>query len=137
MTPLTNPTKFAPYTPPMGRPISKPRPTQAARLAALRHAAGLSQAELARVLGVHQSTVAYWETSSKPPRSDVLPAMAKALGVKLEDLIGSPGLTRPARPGPVGKLQLALEQAAALPRRQQQLVIDFVATLTQQRRRIR
>jgi transcriptional regulator with XRE-family HTH domain len=124
-----------PYTPDMGRPISKPRPQQGARIAALRKAAGLSQAELAHTLGVPQSTVAYWETSAKPPRSDVLPQMAKALGVRVEDLIGSARVAPAGRPGPVGRLQRALEQAAALPRRQQMLVVQFVNTLVQQQRR--
>ena len=123
------------YTPGMGRPISKPRPKQGARLTDLRKAAGLSQAELARALGVTQSTIAYWETSSKPPRSDILPAMANAFGVKVDTIIGHHTLARPGRPGPVGKLQRALEQAAALPRRQQKLVVDFIETLVQQQRR--
>jgi transcriptional regulator with XRE-family HTH domain len=124
-----------PYTPGMGRPISKPRPSQGARLAALRKAAGLSQAELARSLGVPQSSVGFWETASKPPRSDILPKLAKALGVHVEDLLGSTPLASPGRPGPVGKLQRALEQAAVLPRRQQLLVVEFVNTLVQQQRK--
>lgn len=122
----------APYTTGMARPIAKPRPPQGARLAAFRKAAGLSQAELARALGVPQTTVAYWETASKPPRSDVLPQMAKTLGVRVEQLIGAARITPPSRPGPVGKLQRALEQAASLPRRQQLLVVEFVNTLVQQ-----
>ena len=124
-----------PYTPGMGRPISKPRPSQGARLAALRKAAGLSQAELARSLGVPQSSVGFWETAAKPPRSDILPKLAKALGVRVEDLLGSTPLATPGRPGPVGKLQRALEQAAVLPRRQQLLVVEFVNTLVQQQRK--
>jgi transcriptional regulator with XRE-family HTH domain len=124
-----------PYTPGMGRPMSKPRPQQGARIAAFRKAAGLSQAELARALGVPQSSVAYWETSNRPPRSDILPQMAKALGVRVEDLIGSARVAPVGRPGPVGKLQRALEQASALPRNQQLLVVEFVNTLVQRHRR--
>lgn len=124
-----------PYTPGMGRPISKPRPSQGARLAAFRKAAGLSQAELARILSVPQSTVGFWETAAKPPRSDVLPKLAKALGVRVEELLGSTPIAPVGRPGPVGKLQRALELAAVLPRRQQQLVVEFVNTLVQQHKR--
>ncbi|HKO53710.1 MAG TPA: helix-turn-helix domain-containing protein [Polyangiaceae bacterium] len=119
----------------MGRPISKPRPAQGARLAALRKAAGLSQAELARALGVPQSSVGFWETASKPPRSDILPKLAKALGVRVEHLLGSAPVAAPGRPGPVGKLQRALEQASVLPRRQQELVVEFVNTLVQRQKR--
>lgn len=31
--------------------------------------------------------MAFWERSEKPPRSDVLPKMAQALGVTVEDLL--------------------------------------------------
>lgn len=79
--------------------------------------------------------IAYWETSDKPPRSNVLPEMAKALGVRVEDLIGSARVAPAGRPGPVGKLQRALEQASALPRSQQLLVVEFVNTLVQRHRR--
>lgn len=119
----------------MGRLISKQRPAQGARLAALRKAAGLSQSELARALGIPQSSVAYWETAAKPPRSDILPKLAKLLGVRVEDVLGSAPVAAVSRPGPVGKLQRALEQASALPRRQQMLVVEFVNTLVQRHRR--
>ncbi len=124
-----------PYTQGMARPMSKARPKQGAKLAALRKAAGLSQAELADALGVPQSSVAYWETSPKPPRSDILPQMAAVLGVTVETIIGSTPKALPRRPGRVGKLQQALEKAAKLPRRQQQLVVEFVNTLVEQQRK--
>ena len=117
-----------PYNPGMPRRLSRPRPKQAARLVALRKAAGLSQVELAEAVCVSPKSIAYWETSSTPPRSDVLPGLAKALGVRVEVLLGE----RPVearRPGPVGKLQRVFEQAVALPRREQELVAKFVATL--------
>ena len=37
--------------------------------------------------GLPQANIAFWERSEKPPRSDVLPKMAQALGVTVEDLI--------------------------------------------------
>jgi transcriptional regulator with XRE-family HTH domain len=118
----------------MPRRLSAPRPKQAARLVALRKAAGLSQAELAKLIGVSSKTVAYWETSATPPRSDALPALAKALGVRVEDILGD----RPVqlrRPGPVGRLQQVFERALSLPRRQQDLVAKFVETLVEQHRK--
>jgi transcriptional regulator with XRE-family HTH domain len=119
----------------MGRPISKPRPKQAARLVALRKAAGLSQAEFAKALGVSQTTVAYWETSAKPPRSDVLPRMAVLLGVAVETLLGNGSAVTGRRPGPVGKLQRVFEEASSLPRSKQELVAQFVETLVEQHRK--
>ena len=119
----------------MGRPLTKQRPKQGARLAAMRRAAGLSQAELARAVGETQQNIAYWELSSKPPRSDVLPRLAKALGVRVEDLLGETVAATPRRPGPVGKLQRAFELASSLPRRQQEIVTEFVFTLVEKQKR--
>jgi hypothetical protein len=60
--------------------------------------------------------------------------MARTLGVQIHDLLGQDG--KPARkPGPVGKLQRVFEQAAALPRRDQDLVERFIATLVAQHRK--
>lgn len=121
------------YTPGMPRQLAKPRPKQAARLVTLRKAAGLSQAELAELTGLSSKSIAYWETSSTPPRSDVLPKLAKALGVRVEDLLAASA--PPARrPGPAGKLQKVFEQALKLPRREQDLVAKFVQTLLDQRK---
>jgi len=127
--------EIRPYNPGMGRTLSKPRPSQGSRLAAFRKATGMSQAELAKVLGVPQSTVGYWEIASKPPRSDVLPKLAKVLGVRVEDILGSAPIAPASRPGPVGKLQRAFEHASVLPRRQQELVVEFVDTLVHRQKR--
>ena len=122
-----------PYTSDMSRRTSRPR--QGARLAALRQAAGLTQAEVADAIGVPQQNVAYWEISSKPPRSDVIPALAKLLGVKIEALLSADPLpTALQRPGPKGKLLKAFEAASSLPRNQQALVEQFVSTLLAQRK---
>jgi transcriptional regulator with XRE-family HTH domain len=46
----------------------------ASRLRGLREAAGLSLRELARQIGEDHSNIRYWETTGKPPRSELLPA---------------------------------------------------------------
>jgi len=119
----------------MGRPLTKPRPKQGARLAAMRVAAGLSQAALARAVGETQQNIAFWELSAKPPRSDVLPRLARVLGVSVEDILGEPVARMRKRPGPVGKLQRVFEEAASLPRNKQDLVAQFVATLVEQHKK--
>jgi transcriptional regulator with XRE-family HTH domain len=123
------------YTRHMGRPMTKPRPKQGARLAAFRRAAGLSQAELAEALSVTQSSVAYWETAAKPPRSEIIGKMAAALGVRVEELLGEGPVNGVRRPGPVGRLQRIFEQANSLPRRDQELVAKFVSTLLEQHKK--
>lgn len=108
-----------------------PRPLQGARLLALRKAAGLNQADLARLVNESQENISFWERSDKPPRSDILPKMAKVLGVSVEALLGEHGindqpLPLSLAPGPTGQVQRAFEKVRRLPRRQQQKVVEFV-----------
>jgi len=136
--PPTEIPKTGNYSAPVARKVSAsrgPRPPQGARLLKLRQAAGLTQIELAKLLDVSQANIAFWEWSATPPRSDVLPKMARAFGVRLEDILGDAPITAARKPGPVGKLQRAFELASALPRREQQLVTKFVETLVEQHRK--
>ncbi len=83
-----------------------------------------------------QPNIAFWEWSDKPPRSDVIPKMAAVLGVPVADILYADKPIHAVRkPGRVGKLQRAFEKASSLPRREQQLVAQFVETLVDQRRR--
>jgi transcriptional regulator with XRE-family HTH domain len=117
-----------PYTPRVPRKLSKQRPAQGARLVALRKAAALSQAELARLIGEPQQNVALWEQSDKPPRSDAIPKLARALGVRVEDLFTEKtSLPRPS--GPVGKVRKLFDEVAKLPRRQQDKIVEFLAPI--------
>lgn len=119
----------------MGRPLTKPRPKQGARLSTMRRRAGLSQAELAQAIGETQQNIAFWELSSKPPRSDVLPKLAKALDVSIEDLLGDKDPKPHRKPGPISKLQRVIELVGSLPRNKQILVIQFVETLVDQQKK--
>jgi transcriptional regulator with XRE-family HTH domain len=100
-----------------------------ADLKSLREAAGLSQRALARMVGETQSNIQYWEAAGKIPRSDVLAPMAKALGITVEELLGEQ-TKRKTKPG--GKLGQVFEEVAALPRRQQQKIVDVVEALVAQ-----
>ena len=129
--------KTTPYAAAVSRTASSskgPRPAQGARLLALRKAAGLTQIELAKALGVSNANIAFWEWSHKPPRSDVLPAMARALRVRVEDILGN-DTSAAKRPSPSGRLQLTFEKVKALPRRHQELVARFVDTLVEQQKK--
>jgi transcriptional regulator with XRE-family HTH domain len=117
----------------MARKLKKPRPAQAARLVALRKAAGLSQAELARLVDEPQANIAYWERTEKPPRSDVLPKLADVLGVRIEELLDVQA--PPARRAPAGQARRLFEEVQKLPRRQQQKVLDVVSAIVEQFKR--
>ena len=122
------------YTLGMGRKLTKTRPPQAARLVALRKAAGLSQAELARLIGEPQANIAFWERTEKPPRSDVLPKLADVLGVRIEELLdvqAPAGRRAPA----ASQARRLFEEVQKLPRRQQQKVLDVVSAIVEQFKR--
>lgn len=96
----------------------------------LRGTAGLSVRELARQIGESHTNVSYWERSGQIPRSDKLTAIAKALGVTVEELLGEPKPRRAAAPG--GKARQVFEAVSRLPRRQQQKIVEVVEALIAQ-----
>jgi transcriptional regulator with XRE-family HTH domain len=96
----------------------------------LRLAAGLSVRELARQIGEAHTNVSYWERSGRLPRSDKLTAIAKALGVTVEELLGGPRPRRAVAPG--GKVGQVFEAVSQLPRRRQQKIIEVVEALIAQ-----
>ena len=127
--------EIRPYNPLVPPKLKKSRPRRGAHLTTLRTAAGLTQAELASAIGETQQNVAYWEQSEYPPRADVLPRLAKALGVRVEDVLDTETTSTPRRPGPVGRAQKAFEKVARLPRRQQDKIIELVEALVEQHER--
>jgi len=109
----------------MARNFTRSRPKQGERLLQFRLAAGLSQKELAELIGETQQNIAFWEQAEKPPRSDTLPKLAKALGVRVEDMLNIESPT-PKKSGPTGKLQTLFEKVSQLPRSQQEKLMEFI-----------
>jgi transcriptional regulator with XRE-family HTH domain len=120
-----------PYTGRVPRKLQKPRPPQGARLAALRQQAGLSQTELARLVGEPQQNIAQWEQSEKPPRADAIPKIAQALGVRIEDLVATKA-PAPRRSGPAGKVRKLFDEVSKLPRRQQDKIVEFLSPIVEE-----
>lgn len=60
------------------------------RIAAAREAAGLTQTDVARLLGVTQATVSRLEGGLQEPTALRLADLAEALGVTADDLLGRP-----------------------------------------------
>jgi transcriptional regulator with XRE-family HTH domain len=119
----------------MARRMTRPRSAYGKHLAELRKGAGLTQVELAGILGVPQSNIAFWEQSEKPPRSDVLPAMAQAFGVRLEELLKVETGRRTAakkKNGPTGRVREVFDRVSKLPRRQQEKIVEFVSAFVSQ-----
>ena len=58
------------------------------RMARLRQAAGYSQRELAKEIGVSHRMVAYYETQPEHPLTQILPLLSKTIGVTSDQLLG-------------------------------------------------
>jgi transcriptional regulator with XRE-family HTH domain len=114
------------YNKPMARTFTRARPKQGERLLQFRLAAGLSQKELAEMIGETQQNIAFWEQAEKPPRSDTLPKLAKALGVEVEEILNIERNPTPKKSGPTGKLQTLFEKVSQLPRSQQEKLMEFI-----------
>ena len=115
----------------MGRKLTKPRPSIGKHLMELRVNAGLSQEDLAQRIGVPQQTIAFWEQSDKPPRSEVLLDLGNALGVRVETLLNEKAVVK-RNGGPKGKLRKIFEETSNLPRRQQDKIAEFVSAFVNQ-----
>lgn len=75
--------------------------TFASRLNAILAAHGMSQTDLAKLLGVTSQAVSQWVNGVVEPRGHRVAAIAKALGVRVIDLIGDGELPPPPnRPAP-------------------------------------
>ena len=59
------------------------------RMAQLRTAAGYSQRDLAAEIGISQRMIAYYEKQTQHPPTHLLPALARALGVTADQLLGT------------------------------------------------
>ena len=77
--------------------------------------------QLADYVGVPQANIAFCERSEKPPRSDVLPKMAEALGVAVEDwlIVGDEKSARrkttKRNARPAGKVREIFDRVSKLP----------------------
>ncbi len=101
------------------------------RLRQLRLSAGLTMRELARQIGEDHSNVRYWESSGKIPRSDVLMPIATALGVTVEQLLGS-DTAKSRTSASQSRLGLCFTRAQQLSRKQQQKIAEVVEALVAQ-----
>ena len=61
------------------------------RIKELREAAGLSQADVVRAMGVDQAAVVRWEQGTVMPRAAKLPQLADLLGCTIDALFGRDG----------------------------------------------
>jgi transcriptional regulator with XRE-family HTH domain len=100
------------------------------RIADARKEAGITQVELAKVLGVAQQTMAHYEGGSARIAVAMLPTIARVLGLSIEELIGEP--PKPGKRGPAPKLQQQMEKITQLPKPKQRFVMEMLDAVIQQ-----
>jgi transcriptional regulator with XRE-family HTH domain len=101
------------------------------RLAQLRRAAGLTQVQLAETLGISQQMVASYEVGRRRIPVSLLPALAQALKVQVDALLGSTAKAQ-ARRGPASQLQRSIERIGDLPKPKQRFVLEMLETVLAQ-----
>ena len=111
-----------------GRPPLHEAPPFGQRLATFRKARGLSQFQLAKLLGKSREMIDYYERRAKNPSANVILKTAEALKVSVNELLGVE--CKPTRkPGPPSELEARLEEVRKLPRQRQKFVLDFINTI--------
>ncbi|QCX47911.1 XRE family transcriptional regulator (plasmid) [Ralstonia pseudosolanacearum] len=109
------------------------------RMAALRKAAGFTQVELAAELGISQRMVAYYESPQAAPPANLLPAIATALGVSIDELFGRGGKRRLVKQDGDSRLRrrlLAIEKLDPAEKRQVLQLIDAFIERGQLKRKV-
>jgi transcriptional regulator with XRE-family HTH domain len=101
------------------------------RIAELRREQGLTQAALGELLGVTQQQVGHFGVGRRRLPVSMLPLLAKALAVSVEELLGGAPAAHRKR-GPAPKLQQQLERLSRLPRAQQQFISKTLDALLRQ-----
>lgn len=102
------------------------------RITALRKDSHLTQVQLAETLGVSQAAMNAYEAGHRRVPVSALPALAKTLGVSLEQLIDGEERAGSRKRGPTPKLQQHMERISQLPRSQQQFVMRMLETALSQ-----
>jgi len=101
------------------------------RLAEIRKAAGFTQQELADELGVSRRMIAYYEVQSEYPPAHLLPAIAKALQLSTDELLGLAPARRAAKAvKPANsRLQRRLAQIEKLEPTEKRQILQVLDTL--------
>lgn len=99
-----------------------------ARLADLRKAAGFTQQELADEIGVSRRMLAYYEVQSEHPPTHLLPAIARALSVTTDELLGVAPARKPlkaVKPANT-RLQRRLQQIEKLDSQERRQILQVI-----------
>ena len=97
------------------------------RMAQMRTAAGYSQRDLAAEIGISQRMIAYYERQTQHPPTHLLPALAKALGVTADQLLGSEKI-KPNGKGKDSRLWRRFSQIEKMNAKEKRKIIQVLDT---------
>lgn len=118
---------------PKRKPATPDHETFGQRLARLRRAAGYSQRALAAELKISQRMVAYYETQTEHAPTHLLPAIADALSISTDQLLGREPTS--ARKAPANRQLLRkLRLVETLPPRARAAVLEHIEALVAKHR---
>lgn len=104
-----------------------------ARIAEARKERGMTQAQLAEQLGIAQQTLGHYEVARARIAADLLPKLAEALDVSLDELLkGEPTVRIPGKRGPASRLEQQLDAIARLPKAEQRAVSTVLTAVLAQ-----
>jgi transcriptional regulator with XRE-family HTH domain len=103
------------------------------RLARMRKAEGYTQAELAAEVGISRRNLAYYETQTQHPPSSILPELARALNVTIDEMMGATPIRKAAKAGS-SRLQRRLAQIEKLDAREKRQILQFLDTFIERER---
>lgn len=116
---------------PAGRPPSRERTTLGERIASARLQAGLTQTDLATRADVSQRVIAYWEREAVSIRPEQVQALADALNISADDLLGRQAAKTRGN-GPVSRAKKLFDSISQLPRHQQEKIISILEPFVRQ-----
>jgi len=99
------------------------------RVSQARKEQGLTQTELAELVGVTQPMIASYEIGRRRIPATLLSPLARELRLPVAQLLGEE--LKNSKPGPTPKLQKQLEAVSELPKTQQKFVSQFLDTVLQ------
>lgn len=103
------------------------------RIASARKAQGITQVQLAKMLGVSQQTIAHYEGGRLRLVASIIPAIAQAIGTTVMELMGEATVLEvKSKRGPKSKLEQQIEQVRKLPRSKQKFISEMLETMIQQ-----
>jgi len=106
--------------------------TIAQRLVRLRKERGITQAQMATMLGISQPVVSDYERGALRLHGELILKVAEILNVSADELLGREEPSPRKKPGPQSQLEKQMQAIANLPRKEQQQLLAVVEAFISQ-----